>query len=246
MGTNHLGNSLSQKAQRAKKKRPIYLQMKKQLLTVGDSFTYGDELDDVYQAWPYKLADQTGSEVHNMGLSGASNASILRRALEELSTNHYDLVIVGWTNPGRIEWKDGTGLAYNLWPGFRASDRFCQETPWRNTLIEYISQHHCAEYLYQQYLIQVIALQSYCQLNQINLLMMDVMHVNYYRSVGQEQHNKLSTRINTENFIGWGEFGMHELTVGLPKGPGQHPLERGHKKIADTIDEHIRNRSWLS
>ncbi len=58
--------------------------MKKQLLTVGDSFTYGDELTDRYQAWPYRLADKLGHEVHNLGQSGCSNTSILRRTLEEL------------------------------------------------------------------------------------------------------------------------------------------------------------------
>jgi hypothetical protein len=87
--------------------------MKKQLLTVGDSFTYGDELADLYQAWPYKLADSIDYEVHNMGLSGSSNNSILRRTLEELSANHYDLLVIGWTSPGRIEWKDQIGIPYD-------------------------------------------------------------------------------------------------------------------------------------
>ncbi len=88
--------------------------MKNQLLTIGDSFTHGDELSDVYQAWPYRLSDKLGYEVHNLGQSGCSNASILRRTLEELATNHYDLVIIGWTYPGRIEWKDDIGIAYDI------------------------------------------------------------------------------------------------------------------------------------
>jgi hypothetical protein len=71
--------------------------MKKQLLTVGDSFTYGDELDDVYQAWPYKLAEKLGYEVHNIGQSGCGNASILRRTLEELST-----IMIYWLWVGQI------------------------------------------------------------------------------------------------------------------------------------------------
>lgn len=217
--------------------------MKKQLLTVGDSFTYGAELKDTYQAWPYKLADAIDYEVHNFGLSGCSNDSIVRRAIEELSNTRYDLVIVGWTIPGRIEWKDQVGIAYNVWPGMQTSTNY---EPWRHKLIEYLSEHHSAEYLYQRYLIQVLCLQAYCKSNNIELLMMDVFYNNYYRAVGREQHDKLEQQIDKSQFIGWGKFGMMELTQGLPQGPGKHPLEKGHRKIAEEINEHIRNFSRLS
>jgi hypothetical protein len=220
--------------------------MKKQLLTVGDSFTYGDELTDCYQAWPYQLADSLDYEVHNMGRSGSSNTAILRRTLEELSNNKYDLVVVGWTDPGRIEWKDAVGDAYSIWPGFVPNGHFLDQTPWRNKLIEYLNQHHSPEYLYQQYLIQVLSLQSYCQSHNIALFMLDMKNKNYYRSTGAELHDTLEKQIDKEIFIGWGEFGMHELTISLPKGPGGHPLEKGHKKIANELEKHIRNISRIS
>lgn len=221
--------------------------MKKQLLTVGDSFTYGDELADIYQAWPYKLADLLDYEVHNLGLSGCSNDSIIRRTLEELVINQYDLVVVGWTFPGRIEWKDQIGLPYNIWPGHRQSHPVStQDHPWRQTLIDFISQYHSAEYLYQRYLQQVILLQSYCQTLGTKLLMIDVPQTNYYRSVGREQHDKMENQIDKTKFVGWGQFGMIELTRNYPKGRGGHPLEQGHLEIAKTIYEHIRNLGWLS
>lgn len=220
--------------------------MKKQLLTVGDSFTYGDELTDIYQAWPYHLADLLDYEVHNLGLSGSSNDSIVRRTLNELSNNRYDLLVIGWTSPGRIEWKDQVGIPYNVWPGYPINSKFTNEHPWRADLIDFVSKHHNAEYLYQRYLMQVLLLQSYCQHNGIDLLMMDIMQINYYRSVGREQHDKLESQIDKTKFIGWDKFGMSELTKGLPKGPGKHPLEQGHKKIAKTIYEHIRNLGRVS
>ena len=215
--------------------------MKQQLLTVGGSFTYGDELTDVYQAWPYRLADKLDYEVYNMGQSGCSNASILRRTLDELAVNHYDLLIIGWTSPGRIEWKDDTGVAYDIWPGHPADTKFFKEYPWRTNLLNYISQHHNSEYLYQQYLIQVISLQSYCKAQSIDYRMIDTKHNDYYRKVGAEMHEQLALKIDTEMFIGWNKFGMVELTEGCPKGPGHHPLEKGHKRIADEIAKHIRN-----
>lgn len=215
--------------------------MKKQLLTVGDSFTFGDELSDRYQAWPYKLADLIDYEVHNMGQSGTSNTSILRRTIEELSANHYDLLIIGWTDPGRIEWKDNVGIAYDVWPGYQSDGQFVVDHPWRALLIEYINKYHSPEYLYQQYLINVLSLQSYCKTIGLDLLMMDIRLVNYYRSVGADQHDKLEAQIDKDQFVGWGEFGMQELTADLPKGPGHHPLEQGHNKIANEFRKYIRN-----
>lgn len=215
--------------------------MKKQLLTVGDSFTYGDELTDRYQAWPYKLADSLGYEVHNMGQSGCSNASILRRTIEELVINHYDLVVIGWTSPGRIEWKDDIGVAYDVWPGKPPESLFFQDHPWRINLLNYISQHHNSAYLYQQYLIQAISLQSYCRSNNIAYRMIDVRYNDYYRKVGAQMHDSLAEQIDAKMFVGWGEFGMIELTKGCAMGPNKHPLNQGHERIANEIAKHIGN-----
>jgi hypothetical protein len=215
--------------------------MKKQLLTVGDSFTYGDELTDRYQAWPYRLADKLGYEVYNMGQSGCSNFSILRRTLEELAVSQYDLVVIGWTSPGRIEWKDDIGVAYDLWPGYALNTAFFEEHPWRADYVNFISRHHNSVYLYEQYLIHVISLQSYCKANHINYRMINVRHNDYYHRVGREMHEQLAQQIDTKQFLGWNKFGMTELTATLPKGKNNHPLEAGHEKIADEITKHIRH-----
>jgi hypothetical protein len=209
--------------------------MKKQLLTVGDSFTYGAELEDRYQAWPYRLADKLGYEVHNMGQSGCSNNSILRRCLEELSETHYDLVVIGWTSPGRIEWKDDLGIAYNIWPGYPADTQFFKDHPWRIEFLNFISQHHNSAYLYEQYLLNVISLQSYFKANNINYRMLNIRHKDYYHSVGRETYEALGKQVDTENFIGWHKFGMDELTANLPKGKQGHPLKQGHERIANEI-----------
>ena len=214
---------------------------KKQLLTMGDSFTYGDELSDHYQAWPYRLADKLDYEVYNMGHSGCSNTSILRRTLEELSVNRYDLLVIGWTSPGRIEWKDHMGSTYNLWPGYAVTEEFSNKNPWRANLLNYINQYHSPEYLYEQYLIQVISLQSYCQAHDIDYRMINVNHNDYYRKVGKEQHEQLAEQIDIEKFIGWKEFGMMELAKDCPKGPNGHFLDKGHRIVANQIYEHIRH-----
>lgn len=44
----------------------------------------------------------------------------------------------------------------------------------------------------------------------------------------------------------WVPGSMVEWMGDCPKGPGGHPLELGHKRIAEKINEHIRNFGWLS
>ncbi len=44
----------------------------------------------------------------------------------------------------------------------------------------------------------------------------------------------------------WVPGQMVEWMGDCPKGPGGHPLELGHQRIADKINEHIRNLGWLS
>jgi hypothetical protein len=215
--------------------------MKKKLLTVGDSFTYGDELDNPgIQAWPCQLAELLGYDVCNLGLSGASNTSIMRITLEELATNHYDLVIIGWTFPGRIEWKDQLEKHYNVWPGQVLEPDAWTEYPWRFDQIEYINRHHDSVYLYQMYLIHVISLQSYFRAHNIKYRMIDITHCNHYRDIGSKQHANLEAKVDTKYFIGWGEFGIHELASDSPRGPRHHPLEQGHKQIAVEIYQRLQ------
>jgi hypothetical protein len=44
----------------------------------------------------------------------------------------------------------------------------------------------------------------------------------------------------------WVDGQMVEWMGDCPKGPGGHPLELGHQRIAEKINEHIRNLGWIS
>jgi hypothetical protein len=87
--------------------------------------------------------------------------------------------------------------------------------------------------------MQVISLQSYFKVNNINYRMMDIRQNDYYRAVGKEIHDSLAQQIDVDNFVGWDKFGMVELTAALPKGKGGHPLEKGHERIANEIYSRI-------
>jgi hypothetical protein len=78
------------------------------ILVNGDSFTFGDGLSSDENPWPYLMF---GSECKNIGESGSSNSSIVRRSLEEIYLNQFDKLIIGWSSLGRIEISDQFGKA---------------------------------------------------------------------------------------------------------------------------------------
>jgi hypothetical protein len=49
-----------------------------------------------------------------------------------------------------------------------------------------------------------------------------------------------------EEYLGWPTEGLVEWMGDCDKGPGGHPLEQGHIRIALKINEHIRNLGWVS
>ncbi len=216
----------------------------KKLLTVGDSFTYGDELEDPLQAWPYILGRCIDYEVTNQGRSGSSNTSILGRTINELTVNNYDLVVVGWSTPGRIEWKDETGN-YDIWPGFSTDRPMFKHHPYRLELLNFINQHHSPQYLYEQYLLQVISLQSFFQAHNIEYRMLNINNDNYYKQAVQDQYTQLSNLIDSDKFIGWNQAGMVQMAAGELAQFG-HINVLGHQRVAEKIYEHIRNKCRLS
>jgi lysophospholipase L1-like esterase len=43
----------------------------------------------------------------------------------------------------------------------------------------------------------------------------------------------------------WVIGSMVEWMGDCPKGPGGHPLELGHQRIAEKINEHIKRLGWI-
>jgi hypothetical protein len=211
------------------------------VLTVGDSFTYGDELSDIQQAWPYILQNKLSCRLTNLGKPSTGNTSMVRNVVEHAAD--YDLIIVAWSHFARIEFADECGI-YDTWPGHRGV-MFTGETAFRTDVLDYITRHHDDEYLYKQYLLHIILLQTYADKHNKKLLMLNT-------TISQlTLRNRISllpiiNQINTQHFIGWPGESMMDWAYGTPKGPNGHFLEEGHAKVADKIYEHIRHLSWVS
>jgi lysophospholipase L1-like esterase len=207
------------------------------LLAVGDSFTYGEELSDLNNAWPYLLGNKLGHTADNLAKPGSGNTRMVRHAVEQI--NNYDLIIIAWSHFARTELADENGF-YDLWPGCSALPHK-EFSPWRSDAINYYSKHHNDQYLYNQYLINIVLTQQYLKFNNKKYIMLNAFGNNNYR-----KNNTVVDQIDSTYYIGWPNETMMEWTYGTPQGPGGHFLEQGHQRVADKIYEHIRYLGWVS
>jgi hypothetical protein len=206
------------------------------LLAVGDSFTYGDELSNLTNAWPYLLGGIIDYEVTNLGIPSGGNTQMIRKVIENY--NDYDLIVVAWTHFARTEFSDSNGT-YDIWPGCY-NKLFVNNLEYRKKLIEYLTRYHNDQYLYKQYLLNIILLQHFLKQNNKRYIMLDAFSNNRYRNLDS------TLTIDSTNYLGWPNESMMEWTYGCTKGPNGHFLEDGHKRVAEKINEHIRNLSWVS
>jgi hypothetical protein len=217
------------------------------ILSVGDSFTYGEELVDQQSAWPYRLGDKYHAEVINLGEPAASNDKIVRKTLDYLINNGgtIDLVVIGWASPGRSEFADEFGY-YDIWPGYQGTLFIKDGHNWRLNLCGYISKYHNREFYYIKYIQQIILLQSFLNTLGIKYIMLDVLHNDYYKKNIKELRDNYVNLIDKDKFLGFDSKGMCEWAYGCKKGLNGHFLEEGHQIVADKIYDHIRHLGWFS
>jgi hypothetical protein len=200
------------------------------ILTAGDSFTYGDELPDrENQAWPYLIGRQLGVGVTNLGQCGESNDTIIGLVLRALSQQRYDLVIVGWSHRARFEvWNETNQQPVTIMPASQV------DLPW---IRDYWRYSYNDDYSLGRWAQQAVLLQGHLKSLNQPYLFINVAGLHYL----PPEYEYLYQQLDLSRFVGWPTVGMIELARGAPLGPGGHPLELGHKKIADEISKYIRN-----
>jgi hypothetical protein len=221
--------------------------MIKNILTVGDSFTYGEELEDILDAYPYQLSRLMGNntKVNNLSKPGSGNRRMVRTIIEFIShKNPVDLVIVGWSSPGRLEFADASG-PFDIWPGYMGNMFHASGQLWRLDLLEYINEHHNTSWIYQQHLLDTIMLQEFLKRTGIKYIMLRTVGNEYYHNSHYLQYDHLTKLIDQTNYLGWPSEGMAEWTQGCKKGPNGHFLKNGHTQVTNKLYEHIRNLGWL-
>lgn len=213
------------------------------LITIGDSFTYGDELaDPSTTSWPALVSQTQNVKLNNLGIPGRGNTRMIRAVVENI--NYFDAVIIAWSHFDRIEIADEIDV-FDTWPG-RINVPGKYQYPWRANVTDYYSRHHNDDYLYRQYLLNIVLAQSYLKLNNKPYLMFDVFGNHQDARRFDVENKDLVDQIDTKYFIGWPNEAMVDWMGDCPKGPRGHPLELGHQRTAEHINEYIRNISWIS
>ena len=203
-----------------------------QLLALGDSFTWGEELENRDSCWAQSVADYFNLKLDNQGIPGASNqritSTLMMHNLEDVS-----LVCIGWSHYDRVEASDEFGT-WDLWPGGKRTD-YVKEAPWRKTLTDYISRHHNDDNLYMHYLTYIVLVQNYLKQQHIPFIMMDAFGNNLDSRRTDNKFKVLLNQVNPDTFIGWPESTMMDWAKNTPHGPGHHFLDEGHKIVADQV-----------
>jgi lysophospholipase L1-like esterase len=209
---------------------------------IGDSFTFGDELQSQDDAWPKRLSDILNKQVINQGKPATGNTRIVKRSIDAVIDNT-EMIIIGWSGVERQEFADEIGI-YDLWAGrnFRA---FYNNTTHRIDIIKYMTAYDTPEYYYANWLRQVILIQSLCKLNQVPCIMFIACGANESHQQYHKKFQHLVDKIDHSMFADTMFNSVAEWCYGLPYGPNGHPLEQGHQRIADKIYEHIGNISRL-
>lgn len=182
------------------------------ILVVGDSFTYGEELNNRYHAWPWAI--NTPDAVYNLAQPGYSNDAIVRTTVDFIEQTDIQSVIIAWTTPHRIEVNE-----QHLTPtSHRKYGSICDQVflDWQE------------DWAVNKFYTQVALLNGYLKSKGISYVFVRTFDV------------------PNCNIGPWIEGSMVEWMGDCPKGPGGHPLELGHQRIAEHINEHIRNIGWIS
>ena len=211
------------------------------ILTIGDSFTYGQELADREKdAWPYVLARKLNLGVDNLAVPAGSNDRTFRLAVNGCLSNKYKLIICGWTEVSRID-TTVNGKELQITSG---STWLHKKMPW---VKEYYANHYDERLAQETWLTKLITLQELFKNKNQKYLFVSMDS----RWDWEEYYNKLELmhlveQVDKEYYVGWPQEGFTHWQDKAPLGPNGHPLELGHQRIADKIYEHIRNQFWVS
>lgn len=210
------------------------------LLTVGDSFTFGEELNSIYDAWPFVLGQINGYEVTNLARPGSGNKRMVRTVIEQV--DQYDIVIIAWSHYARAEWADSVGV-YDVWPGCNAAAHE-QHAPWRKWLIDHITHNYDDHYLYRQYVLDIILLQTYLKAHNKKYVMLDAFGNNTDPERFYPVNIDLHDKVDASTFLGWPTESMMQWTYPYPQGPRGHFLKEGHTILAQKIADFIEKQNW--
>jgi hypothetical protein len=212
------------------------------IYAIGDNFTYGEELNSQEEAWPYLLSQLLDQPIKNIGRPGSNNHRSVKRAIDCVLNGSATMIIIGWTDPSRLEFADQGGT-FTINSGTRGINRY---PGYREKLAQYHTIHDIDEYHYTNWLRQIVLMQALCELHKVKLLQFISCGAHMLNDEFLPAHQNLAQHVSINTFVGWPDNAMQYWTFHQPRGPGGHTLQEGHQLTAEKFYEHIRNIGWLS
>ena len=169
-------------------------------------------------AWPRLIPNAV-----NIATPGASNDHIMSSTVfYTQAVTQPDYVIIAWTNPDRI---DISGKHLTSTSQARYGD----------TLVNEVFKDWNSNWARTKFITQVDLLHGFLESKNIPHLFVSTFEIQTWAQGPMDDF-----------YLGWPNEGLVEWMGDCPKGPGGHPLELGHQRIADKINEHIRHLGWVS
>lgn len=211
----------------------------------GCSMTYGHELENMYDAWPYRLAQNLNlNNCVNDGKPGSSNDRIVRTTISWTANylNQNDnkpFVVVGWSAPSRYEC-----IIDDQWV-----DIIPQWMPKHNkniaeATIAYLT--HFSDNISDttRTLNYYVLLQSWLKINKIPYLFFNALHCYYSEA---ENYLEIIKHIDKKRFYNFHNqnFCFHTFAKPFRSGPKGHPLEEGHLEWAKVLSNYISTNNLL-
>ena len=227
--------------------------MIKNILVIGDSFSFGSELPDVPPiqhifdkdktpskfAWPALLGESIGAQVTNLSLPGGSNDRIFRLIVDKSIKDTYDLVICAWTDIARLDLQ-----IQGIDVGTTIQSKWAEQTEWA-WVKNYFAQAYNDKQSYQRWLVQLITLQNHFKYTNQKYIFVGMKNYLFTNDEASDFAHLIEL-IDTKYYLGWPNQAFVTWMGDCPKGPRGHPLELGQKRIAEKINEYIRNLGWVS
>jgi hypothetical protein len=239
---------------------------RKILIAAGDSWTddnyysiYHADMDCSFPKWPELLAEKLDMDYMNLGKMGSGNEYIfanLLDKLQEINTDDIGLVLVGWTQAHRKDYKVGKVWQHNTRCRERLNNNIYGDDLWR-----------VKESIVIYYSLQEICKSNNIPFKQFQMIPMfeDLMFTNPAHLDNHVWLKYIDSLLHTiydspffdklnESFIGWptehaiGGYNFDKGVVDYINNPtlqiselDYHPNALGQKKIADHLYENIYN-----
>lgn len=170
------------------------------------------QLDTSWDKWPKVFSDMIGAECKNIGSSGIGNERIFKKVMLELSKNNYDILLILWTDPTRIDIYDTHTFYPCLKSGTRPKTKDSAAADIKDMWIKegYDLSYFKVDNSVSMLIHNMYIIQEYCKKNSIKLIQ---------TLVGSNSPEKESDRVAMKKM-----FLTHELSLKLDKSCYDYPF----------------------